>query len=134
MISHPFCPRRTFRPDFRADPPAPPPLVFRQVGQILAVAFPRMDDREPFDAPDGVQQPADRSDRPPRQRNIVAHQVHITADAAEIRLHVDHHERGVFRLQIAVERVPVGSRVDVHPDLLLNMCKFILHTFILNPL
>ena len=45
----------------------------------------------------------DRLDRRARERKVVAHLVDIAAVAAEIRLHVDDHERGVFGAQIAVE-------------------------------
>ena len=65
-----------------------------------------MDDVETL-RPHHREQPFDRFDRRPHQRQIVAHLVDIAADAAEIGLHVDDDQRSVLRAQIAI----IGPRI-----------------------
>ena len=82
--------------DAGADLLRAPALVGRQVGEVGAMAFARMDD-VPARLARGGQQLLDRLDRRAGQRQVVAHLVDIAADAAEVGLHVDDDQRGVLR-------------------------------------
>jgi hypothetical protein len=59
------------------------------------------------------QQLPDRLDRRAGQRQIVSHLVDIAADAAEVGLHVDDDERGVFRPQVAVIGPGIGFGLQI---------------------
>ena len=60
----------------------------------------------------GGERALDRLDRRAGQRQVVAHLVDITADAAKVGLHVDDDQRGVFRPQIAV----IGPAIRIGGD------------------
>ncbi len=62
--------------------------------------------------PHRLEQALDWLDGRACEREVVAHLVDIAADAAEIGLHVDDHERGVLRPQIAV----IGPRIRLGLD------------------
>ena len=98
--------------DSRADLPRAPLLVGGQVGEIGAVSFAGMDDVKALCA-HHREQLLDRLDRRARQREVVAHLVDIAADAAEIGLHVDDDERGVFRAQVAIIGPGIGFGFQV---------------------
>ena len=55
----------------------------------------------------------DGFDRRPGQRQVIAHLVDITADTAEIGLHVDDDQRGVLGAEITVVRPGIGLGLDV---------------------
>ena len=97
--------------DPRADPPGAPALVRWQVGQIRAMPFPRVNDRV-AQRPHRREQLSDRRDRRAGQRQVIAHLVHIAANAAEIGLHVDDDQRRVRGLQGTV----VGPGIRIRRD------------------
>src|SRR5205085_1255166 len=74
-----------------------------QIGQIGTMSLAGMDDRVALGA-HRREHARDRLNGGPGQRKVVAHRIDIAALAAEIGLHVDDDERGVLRLEIAVER------------------------------
>jgi hypothetical protein len=88
-----------------------PALVGRQVGEVGAVAFARVDHHVAAFA-HGAQQAADRRDRRAGQRQVVAHRIDVATDAAEVGLHVDDDQRRVRRPQVAVEGPGVGRGGD----------------------
>src|ERR1700730_12345271 len=55
----------------------------------------------------------DRLDRRARQRQVVAHAVHLAADTAEVGLHVDDDQRRVLRAQVAVVGPSTGVGCNV---------------------
>ncbi len=60
----------------------------------------------------GSEDALDGADGCAGERKVVAHFIHIPAWTAEIRLHVDDEEDGVFRAQIAV----IGPRIGIGFD------------------
>ena len=94
--------------DSGADLPRPPLLVRRQIGEIGAMALAGMDDVKAL-AAHHREQPLDRLDRGACQRQVVSHFIDIAADAAEVGLHVDDDQRGIFGAQVAV----VGPRIGL---------------------
>ena len=58
------------------------------------------------------EQRGDRLDRRAGEREVVAHRVDIAALSAEVGLHVDDDERGVFRPPVAV----IGPRIGIGGD------------------
>src|SRR6185369_13214456 len=96
-----------------ADLARAPALVVGQVGKVGAVALARVDDVEAF-ASHFFQELFNRSNRRPRQGEVVAHLVHVAALAAEIDLHVDDDERRIRRPQVAIEGPRVGIGSDRH--------------------
>jgi hypothetical protein len=94
--------------DAGTDAARAPAFVGRKIGEIRTVPFAGVEDVKAALAHGGQHAP-DRLDRRAGERQIVAHAVHIAADAAEIGLHVDDDERGVGRTQVAV----VGPRIGV---------------------
>ena len=98
--------------DAGADLPRAPAFVCRQIGEIGTMAFAGVDDVEALRARGG-KRALDRLDRRTGQRQIVAHLVDIAADPAEVGLHVDDDQRGIFRPKIAVIRPKIGIGGDV---------------------
>ena len=57
----------------------------------------------------------DRLDGRAQGRQIAAEPVHVSGLAAEVDLHVDDHERGVVKTQLAASRKGMRSRADARP-------------------
>src|SRR5579871_205154 len=93
-------------------PPRAPALVGGQVGEIRAVPLARVDDRVAARAHAG-QDASDRLDAGARQTDVVAEQIDVAALAAEVGLHVDHHQRRVLAPEIAVPGPGIWIAGDV---------------------
>ena len=89
----------------------PPALVGRQVGQVGTMPLARVQDVEPS-GPECRKNGTDRLDGSPREGQIIAHRIDVTAFTAEIGLHVDDDEGGVAGPQVAVERPRIGVGGD----------------------
>ena len=102
MISQPGSPRTRIRPH---GPGSPMPAPMRRERHRLFAGRSARSGRCPsrvwktWKPPraHGSEHRSDRPDRRTRQRKVVAHLVDVTADPAEIGLHVDDDERRVFR-------------------------------------
>ena len=112
LAAHQHAAARAGIADSGADLARAPPLVGGQVGKVGPVAFAGVDDVKALRA-HHREQFLDRLDRRAGQREVIAHLVDIAADAAEIGLHVDDDQRGVFRAQIAIIGPGIGFGFDV---------------------
>jgi len=72
------------------------------------MAFAGMNDVKALRARGG-ERARDRLDRRAGERKVVAHFVDVATDAAEIGLHVDDHQRGIFRSKVSVIRPGIRS-------------------------
>ena len=102
--------------DARARLPRPPPLVVGEVRQGRAVALARVYHPDPRGASGGEDR-AERLDGCSGQRHVVAHLRDVSAEAAEVGLHVDEYERDVVGGEGAVvgPRVRLGGSDARHP-------------------
>ena len=112
LAAHQHAAARAGIADPGADLARTPLLVGGQVGEVGAVSFAGVDDVKALRA-HRREQLLDRLDRRAGQRKVIAHLVDIAADAAEVGLHVDDDQRGIFRTQIAIIGPRIGFGFDV---------------------
>ncbi len=112
LTSNQNFPARAVVANPRADALAAPAFVGRQIGEVGTMPFAGVHDMKTF-RPRGVQHTLNRPDGRARQRKVVAHLVHITAHAAEIRLHINDQHHGVAGQQHAVVRPRIRIGCDI---------------------